>query len=82
MGVKNIVTTNYNYTLEGETNLKNEDIIAERLYSIFRKCVLGKTSYWHIHGEAGVPMSINLGYEHYGGQLQHMRNYVTSGTNY
>jgi len=27
-------------------------------------------------------MSINLGFEHYGGQLQQMRNYVVSGTTY
>jgi hypothetical protein len=82
MGVKNIITTNYDYTLEGEKNPKNEGVIAERLYSIFRKTIVGKTHYWHVHGEADVPMSINLGYEHYGGQLQQLRNYVVSGTSY
>ncbi len=82
MGVKNIITTNYDYTLEGSNSLKNEGIISERLYSIFRKTIVNKTNFWHVHGEANVPMSINLGYEHYGGQLQQMRNYVVSGTNY
>jgi len=80
--VEDIITTNYDYTLEGSSDLKNEGIITERLYSVFRKTIVKTTNFWHIHGEAGVPMSINLGYEHYGGQLQQIRNYVVSGTNY
>jgi len=35
-----------------------------------------------LHGEANAPNSITLGFEHYGGQLQQLRNYVVSGTNY
>lgn len=35
---------------------------------------------WHIHGSQSRPGSITLGYEHYGGYLQKMRNYVTSFT--
>src|SRR5690606_31986714 len=39
-------------------------------------------TYWHIHGDCNNPSSINLGYEHYCGQLQKMRDYVVNGTNY
>lgn len=78
-----IITTNYEYLLEGpERSSEGNGLINERLYSIFRKCTLNNINYWHIHGECDHPKSINLGYEHYSGQLQQMRNYVVTGTNY
>lgn len=77
-----ILTTNYEFTLEGETPLQNDGLILERVFSIFRKYRIGITNYWHIHGDCLNPLSINLGFEHYGGQLQQMRNYVVSGTTY
>jgi hypothetical protein len=77
-----VLTTNYEFTLEGETPTDNDSVINERIYSIFRKYRLGNTHYWHIHGDCQNPLSINLGFEHYGGQLQQMRNYVVSGTTY
>lgn len=77
-----ILTTNYEFTLEGSTPLENTSLINEKFYSIFRKYKVGDTNYWHIHGDCLNPMSINLGFEHYGGQLQMMRNYVVSGTVY
>ena len=82
LSVANIMTTNYDYTLQGTDLLKNTGVVIERLYSIFRKNVLNDTNYWHLHGEANHPMSINLGFEHYCGQLQNMRNYVVTGTDY
>jgi len=82
LSVANIMTTNYDYTLQGTDSLKNTGVVIERLYSIFRKNVLNGTNYWHLHGEANHPMSINLGFEHYCGQLQNMRNYVVTGTDY
>lgn len=77
-----VLTTNYDYTLQGETPKKNEGLVFERLYSVFRNHQLGDTKFWHIHGEANYPASINLGYEHYCGQLQNMRNYAVTGTYY
>ncbi|RFS23305.1 hypothetical protein DVR12_09805 [Chitinophaga silvatica] len=77
-----IITTNYEFTLEGGTPIENTSIITEKFYSIFRRYQVGPTTYWHIHGDCLNPMSINLGFEHYGGQLQLMRNYVVSGTFY
>ena len=77
-----ILTTNYEFTLEGGVPAQNDSLILERVFSIFRKYKIGNTDYWHIHGDCLNPLSINLGFEHYGGQLQQMRNYVVSGTTY
>ncbi|SKD08156.1 hypothetical protein SAMN05660461_4108 [Chitinophaga ginsengisegetis] len=77
-----ILTTNYEFTLEGQIPLENTSIIKEKFYSIFRRYEVDDIQYWHIHGDCLNPMSINLGFEHYGGQLQLMRNYVVSGTVY
>lgn len=78
-----IITTNYEYLLEGhKISFEATGAISERLYSIFRKNTANNINYWHIHGECDQPKSINLGYEHYSGQLQQMRNYVVTGTTY
>ncbi|HEU4555253.1 MAG TPA: hypothetical protein VFS25_20560 [Chitinophaga sp.] len=77
-----VLTTNYEYTLEGGTPAQATSLVKERTFSIFRKYTLDNTEFWHIHGDCLNPMSINLGFEHYGGQLQQMRNYVVSGTTY
>ncbi|GAA0531977.1 SIR2 family protein [Chitinophaga japonensis] len=79
---EHILTTNYEYTLEGVTPTQHSSLITERSFSIFRKYTVDQTECWHIHGDCLNPMSINLGFEHYGGQLQQMRNYVVSGTTY
>ena len=85
IGFKDIITTNYEYTLQGINEsmtkivIKNKGKIRESKYSIFRHNEINGTRFWHIHGECNVPGSITLGYEHYGGQLQQMRNYVVSG---
>jgi hypothetical protein len=77
-----VLTTNYEFTLEGCIPEKHNSLISERYFSIFRKYQINDTNYWHVHGDCLNPMSINLGFEHYGGQLQQMRNYVVSGTFY
>ena len=89
LDIKNYLTTNYDYVLEkillGKKNtdtLKNKGIIKESKYNVFRHNTLGEKQIWHLHGEANAPNSITLGFEHYGGQLQQLRNYVVSGTNY
>ena len=78
----NIMTTNYEYSLQGMAPHKNMGVVAETLYSIFRKNEFDGITYWHLHGESNYPISINLGFEHYCGQLQNMRNYVVNGTSY
>jgi len=82
MAPAHILTTNYEYTLEGVTPETYAGIINERTFSIFRRYIIDGTHYWHVHGDCRNPGSINLGFEHYGGQLQQMRNYVVSGTSY
>lgn len=82
---KNILTTNYDFTFEENLTLesrklKNNGIVKESLYSIFRHYQVGNKSIWHIHGDANYSNSITLGYEHYSGYLQQMRNYVVTGT--
>jgi hypothetical protein len=85
LGIKTIFTTNYDLTLEeviakDTRKLKNTGFIKESLYSLFRKNTVNDIDFWHIHGSELTPQSITLGYEHYGGYLQQMRNYVVTGT--
>ncbi|MGA8146168.1 MAG: SIR2 family protein [Gallionellaceae bacterium] len=85
LGIKEVLTTNYEFTLEQALKktppkLKNEGRVSETRYSIFRHYKAKNVRFWHIHGDAHTPNSIALGYEHYSGYLQAMRNYVVSGT--
>jgi hypothetical protein len=84
---KIFLTTNYDLTLEkvltsDTEQIKNMGFIDESLYNIFRKYEVEDYCFWHIHGSQLTPRSITLGYEHYGGYLQQMRNYVVTGSNY
>jgi len=85
LGIKTIFTTNYDFTLEkvltdNIKNLKNSGYIKESLYNIFRIYKINDYNFWHIHGSELAPNTITLGYEHYSGYLQQMRNYVVTGT--
>jgi hypothetical protein len=80
--VDNIITTNYDFLLEGKVPRANKGIITEQRYSVFRHSLVKGKRIWHVHGDCRNPASINLGFEHYGGQLQQIRNYIASGTNY
>lgn len=78
-----VMTTNYEFNLMNNYKEKKSNMseIRESKYSIFRrfKDEGGRRIYWHLHGDAQNTNSINLGYEHYCGQLQRMREYVTGG---
>lgn len=83
--IQNILTTNYDFTFENSltsksNDLKNYGVIKESLYSIFRHYEIDNKKIWHIHGDANYLNSLALGYEHYSGYLQQMRNYVVTGT--
>jgi hypothetical protein len=81
---KHIITTNYDYTLESGNDWLKTSLIDEKRFSIFR-CNTDSwkdRNIWHIHGDLNNPHSINLGYEHYCGQLQMLRNYVVTGPQY
>lgn len=86
-GLNNILTTNYDYALQkcskkSVKQITNTGHVKEQKYSVFRQNVIQSKRVWHVHGEVNVPNSITLGYEHYGGQLQHLRNYVVAGSTY
>lgn len=77
-----IITTNYDFTIEeaiGGGIRERKQIISETRYSLFRRLDIGAHSIWHVHGDAERPESILLGYDHYAGQLQKIRNYLTHG---
>lgn len=80
--IPNILTTNYEFSIEGIVPEVNNSLVKETMYSVFRQYEVDNKTYWHIHGDCNVPMSINLGYEHYCGQLQKMRDYVVNAPNY
>jgi len=76
-----IITTNYEFDLMSDykpKTVKNLGCIRETTYSLFRHFEVNGKKYWHPHGDAQNIHSINLGYEHYCGQLQRMRQYVTT----
>jgi hypothetical protein len=77
---KVILTTNYDFTIEEALNgplHSSSSLAPESRYSIFRRRIAKSTQVWHIHGDIGNPSSILLGYDHYAGYLQKIRNYVT-----
>ena len=78
LGVKNIITTNYDYSFEKTNCIQycRHDLKSESRYSAYRRTKVGNTYIWHIHGEIELSRSIMLGYEHYGGYLQKIRKYV------
>lgn len=85
VGISEVLTTNYEYTLEqsispSQFEARNMGVVTETRYSLFRNVEVNEIRFWHIHGDASTPNSIALGYEHYSGYLQNMRNYVVSGT--
>ncbi len=77
-GVRNILTTNYDYNFEKSVEGQNErkNFRPERTYSVFRRRRVNSMNVWHIHGEAEVPGSIMLGHEQYAGSLQKLRSYI------
>ena len=84
LGIPVLLTTNYDLTLEASLkaqpeHIRNAAAIKENRYSLFRVNQVEDHRIWHIHGSAVHPSSITLGYEHYSGYLQQMRNYMVIG---
>lgn len=84
---RHILTTNYDHALERTIDAgaktkawENQGVVSEALFSLFRVHEVGGKRVWPIHGSAGDPRTIALGYEHYSGYLQRMRNYCVTGT--
>jgi len=84
LSFQDILTTNYDYNLEkvkiqNTSHIKNQGVVSEKRYNLFRNDKVDNTNFWHIHGECNLPSCIMLGFEHYSGYLQQMRNYVVTG---
>ena len=74
--VQNILTTNYDYAIEKATEHEPGNWESSTKYSIFRHRVAKGKRIWHLHGEVDEPRSIMLGYDHYTGAVQRMRDYL------
>lgn len=77
---KVIMTTNYDFTIEEAFAgpLHSPTFLApESRYSLFRRHSANTKEIWHIHGDVARPASMVLGFDHYAGYLQKIRNYVT-----
>ncbi len=82
LGIKNILTTNYDYLLESAAQKLtgippiSNNTAQESLYSLFRRRSCGELNIWHIHGELSNANSIMLGHSHYAGYLRKIRNFL------
>ena len=84
---KNIITTNYDFTLERVDNRipdgrKRKGDVLEYIYSIFRRYKNSSSEIWHIHGDSNYPNSIMLGLKEYGDYLEKIIRYIDEGPNY
>ena len=77
-----ILTTNYDFlierTLEPGFEPKNAAGKKESKYSLYRHHKATKKRVWHLHGDAKAPNSILLGYDHYMGAVQIVREHIVT----
>ena len=80
--VRTVLTTNYDYALERSVDpgFRHAYNTRETTYSLRRCQRAGDRTFYHIHGECGYPRSICLGFEHYAGSLQRIREGIVSPT--
>lgn len=79
---KVIMTTNYDFTIEaafGKSRPNPAHLALETRYNLFRRYQVAGREIWHVHGDIRRPSSMVLGYDHYAGNLQKIRNYATGG---
>lgn len=77
-----IMTTNYDFTIEEALAgplYQSTFLAPESKYSLFRRHTAAGVDIWHVHGDVARPSSMVLGFDHYAGTLQKIRNYVTDG---
>ena len=83
LAISHILTVNYDHTLEkasGKPFGVEAPLVQEKRYSLFRRNLLhdGK-KVWHIHGDIACPRTMVLGYDHYAGHVQALREVVVRG---
>jgi len=81
--VNDILTTNYDYYIEKAIDpnfnyKKSKSFTKERKHSLYRKVSVNGKNVWHIHGEAGRPASVCLGYDQYGTYLSRVVEALTT----
>lgn len=81
LGIRDIVTTNYDYVLEdGPSRTLRQsadpDIGPETDYRIHTYNQIEGRRIWHIHGEAGYPRTMVLGHDMYARNISKMSAYV------
>ncbi len=73
-----ILTTNYDHAIESAIAgplYQTACLMPESRYSLFRRTRANSKIIWHIHGDVNYAETILLGYDHYAGYLQKIRNY-------
>lgn len=77
MEFQNILTTNYDFTIEEAFSKNDRRTIynKEREYNFYRRYKSKRSNVWHIHGEVDCPNSIVLGYDDYLKSIAKMRDY-------
>jgi len=71
-----VLTTNYDYALEGGNRKGWKKHTKETEFSLYRKYTNGNHTVWHIHGDMDCISSICLGFERYIGTAQRLRGYI------
>ncbi len=63
--IRHVLTTNYDYGFELSTGQKNkrDNLEVESKFSVYRRRAVADRFVWHLHGEAGAPNTITLGYD-------------------
>lgn len=75
----NVITTNYDYCLEQVFSEESESYKASwgntKKYTLEVSSIRKGVRFFHAHGEQNIATSICIGYEHYIGYVQKMRNH-------
>lgn len=74
LSIQNIMTTNYDYLLEYVYNDDYIGISGRNKYIFERTSIQKGIPFFHLHGIASNTQSLCLGYEHYMGVVEHLRN--------
>lgn len=76
----NVITTNYDYCLEQVFPEESESYKASwgktKKYTLEISSIRNGVRFFHAHGEQNIATSICIGYEHYIGYVQKMRNHL------
>lgn len=80
-----VITTNYDFLIESSLDplfyveeIPNNKIFIRNKYNINNYVVVNNKPIFHIHGDLRSEYSICLGYEHYAGTLQNLRNVIVT----